>query len=76
MDQLDAVDREGGLIPPYPSDEIFIKTAAEYGTAPLMHLSTLTAEGVFSSENGAFLLSARGLWPILAENILQNIKNF
>ncbi len=66
-------DKDGSLLPPYPSDEYFIRTALEYGTAPLMHLSTLTAEGRFSSELAAFLLENEYLWDTLIGNIVQNI---
>ena len=67
-------DESGKLIPPYPADDIYIKTASEYGTAPLMHLSTLTSAGSFSSALAAFLLSNEGLWDELADNILANIE--
>ncbi|MBQ8941526.1 MAG: LysM peptidoglycan-binding domain-containing protein [Firmicutes bacterium] len=66
-------DRNADLLPPSPSDEDFIRTALEYGTAPLMHLSTLTAEGRFSSELAAYLLENEYLWDRLIGNIVQNI---
>lgn len=68
-------DKTGALVPPYPADDIYIQTAADYGTAPLMHLSTLTSEGVFSSTLAAFLLSSESLWPVLADNIVKNIES-
>ncbi len=48
------VTAEGGLVP--PEDGALLSAAAEAGAAPLLHLSTLTAEGGFSSETAAALL--------------------
>ncbi|MBR6399695.1 MAG: LysM peptidoglycan-binding domain-containing protein [Firmicutes bacterium] len=67
-------DDNAELIPPYPSDDYYIRTALEYGTAPLMHLSTLTAGGVFSSALAADLLSSDERRDKLIDNVVANIE--
>ena len=54
-------------------DENMIKSALSYGTRPVMHLSTLDETGTFSTENASYLLSNRGLWETLAENVYNEI---
>ena len=39
-----------------------------------MHLSTLTENGVFSTENGTLLLSDSALWCVLCDNIIENMN--
>jgi len=52
------------------NDEVMIARAKVYETKPVMHLSTLTEEGVFSTELAARLLNNRNLWQTLIDNIL------
>lgn len=68
-------DTDGSLVRPEPDDDFYVQTALDYGTAPLMHLSTLTRLGSFSSALAAELLSNRGLWDILIGNIIENVEN-
>ena len=58
-------------------DEI-ISLAREYGVAPIMHLSTLTEAGVFSSELGNAFLNNRQAQDVLIQNIItrMNEKNY
>ena len=67
-------DQNGELVRPEPDDEYYVKTALDYGTAPLMHLSTLTRYGNFSSELAAQLLSNRDVWDVLTDNIIKNVE--
>ncbi len=58
-------------------DEI-ISLSREYGVAPIMHLSTLTEAGVFSSELGNAFLNNRQAQDVLIQNIItrMNEKNY
>lgn len=58
-------------------DEI-ISLARDYGVAPIMHLSTLTEAGVFSSELGNAFLNNRQAQDVLIQNIItrMNEKNY
>ena len=58
---------EGDLID--LDDEDLIRLAREYGVSPLMHLSTLTPEGNFSSELANRLLND----PALQEKIIEQV---
>ena len=51
------ITAQGGLLP--LDDGRILSEAARLGTAPLMHLSTLTEDDNFSSERAALLLSDR-----------------
>lgn len=61
----------GSLVP--LEDERLLDRAAHYGTKTLMHLSTLTAEGGFSSENAAALLENDRAQSALLAEILQTM---
>lgn len=54
------------------------ETAFSQNKKCLMHLSTLTEEGGFSSEQGSELLNTRTIWETLKNNIIEIIreKNF
>lgn len=58
-------------------DEIIL-LSREYGVAPIMHLSTLTEAGVFSSELGNAFLNNRQAQDVLIQNIItrMNEKNY
>ncbi len=63
---------EGQLIT--PDDEELIAIAYEYGVAPVMLISTLTAEGTFSNELAALLLSDTDIQNALTDNIINNME--
>lgn len=54
-------------------DEI-ISLSREYGVAPIMHLSTLTEAGGFSSELGNAFLNNRQAQDALIENVIERMK--
>lgn len=56
-----------------PDDERLISAAQQYGVSPLMHLSTLTENGNFSSELGSALLRSPSSRAALISNILFTI---
>ncbi len=53
------IDASGGLLP--LEDGMLLTTARQLGTAPLMHLSTLTEDGNFSSERAVMILTNSNL---------------
>ena len=58
----------GGLLP--LDDSAMLEEAAALGTAGLMHLSTLTEDGGFSSARAVMVLSDPALQQALAEQVL------
>lgn len=54
-------------------DEI-ISLSYDYGVKPIMHLSTLTDAGVFSSELGNNLLNNEQAQNVLVDNIIKKMK--
>lgn len=59
---------DGSLVP--LNDNVLLERASEYGTAPVMHLSTLTEEGVFSVELATNFLNNPDVWSVLINNVL------
>lgn len=57
-----------------PDDEALIEKALSIGTVPLMHLSTLTADGGFSNELAHLLLNDRALQEHLVEEIVSTLN--
>ena len=55
-------------------DEDLIRLAREYGVAPLMHLSTLTPEGNFSSELANRLLNDPAMQERLIDQVLEVLR--
>lgn len=55
-------------------DGALLSRAEAYGTYPVMHLSTLTAEDTFSPELAENLLDDRGAIAALTGNILRNLS--
>lgn len=55
-------------------DEGLIRLAREYGVAPLMHLSTLTSEGNFSSELANLLLNNPAMQERLIDQVLEVLR--
>ncbi len=56
-------------------DSRLIAAATGIGTAPLMHLSTLTAEGGFSNELAHLLLNDTALQALLMDNIAFTLQS-
>ena len=65
---------DGSLIPPTGGDEELIAIAREYGTVPLMMLTSLTETGTFSNELVAQLLGDTALQETVIENALAVIR--
>lgn len=65
---------DGSLIEP-EGDEELIAIARSYGTAPIMMLSTLTAEGNFSNQLSNALFSSEEAQLLLIDNLLDTIKS-
>lgn len=61
----------GSLV--YANDINAIKNVAYFGVCPLMHLSTFSSKGNFSSQLASTILNSPDVQNVLAENILQNI---
>ncbi len=62
----------GGLV--NLDDSRLIATAKEYDVSPLMHLSTITETGNFSTKNASDLLSSAESEALISEAILKNIQ--
>lgn len=54
-------------------DEL-IALSRKYSVAPIMHLSTLTDEGLFSSELGNAILNDRQSQQVLINNLIEKLK--
>ena len=65
------ITAEGGLLP--LADEMLLAQARRLGSAPLMHLSTLTETDNFSSERAVALLTSPTRQEALISQILENI---
>jgi len=59
---------DGSLV--VPDDADLLRTARTYGTSPIMLISTLTDEGVFSNELANTMLSSEEIQNTLIDNIL------
>lgn len=65
------IDASGSLLP--LNDEMLLEEARRLGTAPLMHLSTLTETDTFSSERAVMVLTDPGMQEDLIGQILETI---
>ncbi|MCI2105493.1 MAG: LysM peptidoglycan-binding domain-containing protein [Intestinimonas sp.] len=63
---------DGSLVE--PEDEDLISMAKQAGTAPLMHLSTLTDEGNFSNTLASRVLNEPGFQQTVIANVLKTIQ--
>ena len=63
----------GGLLP--LADEALISAARQHGTAPVMHLSTLTESGQFSTERAEALLSDGTMQSELIRQVVETIQS-
>lgn len=62
------ISRGGGLVE--LADEDLIRLARQYSALPLMHLSTLTETGAFSTERGAAVLNSPQQQELLADAVV------
>lgn len=62
---------DGSLIP--PDDEAMIAAAKEYGSEPVMHLSTLDENDVFSTELATALFASPELQSELLDSVIANM---
>ena len=67
------IHTDGTLVP--LEDEALIAAAREVGTAPLMHLSTLTDEGSFSNELASIVLNDLDVQGAVIDNVLATIQS-
>ena len=63
---------DGSLIS--PDDESMISSAKDYGTEPIMHLSTLTENDVFSVELAEALFDSREKQKNLLDSVVANMR--
>ena len=66
------VAADGGVV--VPEDETLLRLARQYGARPLLHLSTLTEDGRFSSERATDLLADPRLQSLLSEAVTARIR--
>lgn len=62
---------QGELIP--PDDSVLTATALQRGTAPLLHLSTLTEEGSFSNQLASLVLNDMAVQDALIDNLERTV---
>jgi len=67
------IREDGSLIVPEGADEL-IALAREYGTVPLMVLTSLTENGTFSSELAGRVLSNPALRQSVVQNVAQTVR--
>lgn len=67
------ITENGNLLP--LNDQTILSAAQAYGVAPLLHLSTLTPDGVFSSERAALILNNPTLTQNLISEIIQTMQS-
>lgn len=66
---------DGSLIPPVGGDEELISLAKEYGTVPLLLLTSLGEDGTFSNELVNRVLTDPALRASVIENAVNTVKN-
>ena len=66
------ITADGGLMP--LADEALISAARQHGTAPVMHLSTLTESGQFSTERAEAVLSDETMQAELIRQVIETIQ--
>ena len=66
------IDSQGGLLP--LEDGVLLEEARRLGTGPLMHLSSLTEEGTFSSQRAAELLADPAARAALTEQVAATME--
>lgn len=68
------IRNDGSLIPPLGGDEELIQIAREYGTVPLMMLTSLTEDGNFSNELVSRVLSDAELSNTVIANAVNTMR--
>lgn len=66
------ITADGGLLP--LADEALISAARQHGTAPVMHLSTQTESGQFSTERAEAVLSDEIMQAELIRQVIETIQ--
>lgn len=66
------ITADGGLLP--LADEALISAARQHGTAPVMHLSTQTESGQFSTERAEAVLSDETMQAKLIRQVIETIQ--
>ena len=69
------IRNDGSLISPSGSDEELVGITGEYGTVPLLMLTSLTDEGKFSNELVSRILNDTELGDIVIENIVEILES-
>ena len=69
------IRNDGTLISPSGDDEELINISGEYGTVPLLMLTSLTEEGVFSNELVSRILNDTELGNRVIENIIEILES-
>ncbi|MCD7787729.1 MAG: glycosyl hydrolase family 18 protein [Firmicutes bacterium] len=69
------IRQDGTLIAPGDdgAEEAIISASREYGTRPLMHLSTLTEEGTFSNELVSYVLMNEEIQAAVISNVVSTV---
>ncbi len=65
---------DGTLIVPQGGDEEIISIASEYGTIPLLVLTSLSKDGNFSSELASDVLSSREFSETVINNVVETVR--
>ena len=66
------ISADGGLLP--LNDERLLAAAGRYRNAALMHLSTLTENGVFSNDRSSILLNSEDLQERLIQDVINTMQ--
>jgi len=66
------ITAEGSLLP--LADDLLLTAARKQGTMPVMHLSTLTESGRFSTERAVLVLTDSSVQDALIQQILQTLR--
>ena len=66
------ITAEGNLLP--LADDLLLAAARKQGTMPVMHLSTLTESGRFSTERAVLVLTDSAVQDALVQQILQTLR--
>lgn len=66
------ISAEGGIVP--PMDDTLLLLARQYNAVPILHLSTLTEQGRFSTERGQELLRSEEKQKALCEAVVARME--
>lgn len=68
------ITMDGDLIPPAGDDNELIVMSREYGAIPLLVLTSVTEQGIFSSERAARILADPNLRTALVESTVRTVR--